>query len=326
MRIAIYGAGAIGGYLGVHLADLGVDVTLIARGPHLAAIRERGLRLITAEGERTRNLAATDNPAEAGTQDHVIVTLKAHAAPAIVDAMQPLLAEHTSVVTAMNGIPWWYFHGLGDQWQDFHLESVDPGRRQWNGIGPHRAIGCVVIPACVVESPGVIRHISGDRFVLGEPSGEKTERIRVLADVMREAGLRAPIRARIRDEIWVKLWGNLSFNPVSVLTGATLEDMGSDPETRDVCRAMMQEGQAIGEALGVRFAISLERRIDAAVAVGAHRTSMLQDLDAGRPMEIDAIVTVIQELGRITGIPTPTIDVVSTLLRKKAKVCGLYGN
>ncbi|MBC6440446.1 MAG: 2-dehydropantoate 2-reductase [Rhodospirillales bacterium] len=323
-RIAIYGAGAIGGYMGALLADTEAEVTLIARGPHLTAMCENGL-VLEMGGERTvRGITATDNPAEAGEQDFIIVALKAHSVPKVVDAMQPLIGAETAIVTAVNGVPWWYFHGLDGPWRDRQLESVDPGGKQWDGIGPERAIGCVVYPACDIDEPGVIRHIKGDRFVLGEPLGEKTERIERLAGLMREAGFKTPVRPRIRDDIWVKLWGNLCFNPISALTGATLDVIGTDPGSRNVCRAMMLEAQAIGKALGVRFGIDVDKRIDGAVSVGAHRTSMLQDLDKGRPMEIDALVTAVQELGRITDKPTPTIDTVLALVQQKAELTGCY--
>ncbi|MDA1072419.1 MAG: 2-dehydropantoate 2-reductase [Proteobacteria bacterium] len=324
MKIAIYGAGAIGGYLGALLADAGAQVTLIARGPHLAAIREKGLSLEMNGQTTTRRIAATDDAAEAGPQDHVIVALKAHSVPAVVDAMQPLLGPDTAVVTAVNGVPWWYFHALEGPWKDRRLESVDPGGRQWDRIGPQRAIGCVVYPACDVPEPGLVRHIEGDRFVLGEPSGEKTDRVMALAEIMRQAGFKTPVKPGIRDEIWIKLWGNLCFNPVSALTGATLEQIGTDPGTRAVCRAMMLEAQAIGGKLGVRFAIDVEKRMDGAVAVGAHKTSMLQDFEKGRPMEIDALVTVVAELGRIVEEPTPAIDMVLALVQQKAELAGLY--
>jgi 2-dehydropantoate 2-reductase len=324
MKIAIYGAGAIGGYLGALLADAGAQVTLIARGPHLAAIREKGLALEMDGRTTVRRIEATDDAAEAGRQDHVIVALKAHSVPAVVDAMQPLLGPETAIVTAVNGVPWWYFHGLEGPWKDRRLESVDPGGRQWQMIGPERAIGCVVYPACDVPEPGLVRHIEGDRFVLGEPSGEKSERVLALAEIMRQAGFKTPVKPNIRDEIWIKLWGNLCFNPVSALTGATLEQIGTDPGTRAVCRAMMLEAQAIGQKLGVRFAIDVEKRMDGAVAVGAHKTSMLQDFEKGRPMEIDALVTVVAELGRIVGEPTPAIDMVLALVQQKAELAGLY--
>jgi 2-dehydropantoate 2-reductase len=223
----------------------------------------------------------------------------------------------------MNGLPWWYFHALDGPWKGRQLESVDPGGVQWNGIGPERAIGCVVYPATEVVEPGVVRHQSGNRFSLGEPSGEKTERVERLAEALISAGLRAPIRS-IRDEIWVKLWGNLCFNPISALTHETLDVVAREPGTRGVARAMMSEAQAIGEKLGVRFSVDIERRIDGAAAVGAHRTSMLQDLERGRPMEIDALVTVIQELGRLVDLPTPTLDVVLALIQQRAHQAGLY--
>jgi 2-dehydropantoate 2-reductase len=323
MKICIYGAGAIGGYLGVQLALAGEDVTLIARGPHLEAMQQNGIKLLIDGEKRVAHPRCTSDPAEAGEQDHVIVTLKAHSAPKIVDAMQPLLGPDTTVVSAVNGVPWWYFHKLDGPWENTRLESVDPGGVQWDGIGPERAIGCVVYPATEVVEPGVIRHLDGNRFTLGEPSGEKTERVRALAKALIGAGLRAPVR-RIRDELWVKLWGNLSFNPISALTLETLDVVATDDGTRAVSRAMMLEAQKIGEKLGVRFPVDVDKRIDGAAAVGAHRTSMLQDLERGRPMEIDALVTAVQEMGRLVDVPTPTIDVVLALVRQRARVAGAY--
>ncbi len=314
MRICVYGAGAIGGYLAVQLALKDHDVSVIARGPHLEAIRANGLTLRIDDEERTARVGATDDPADVGPQDYVIVTLKAHSVPAVVDDMQALLGPDTAVVTAMNGVPWWYFHELDCPWRGRVLETVDPGGRQWRRIGPERAIGCVVYPATEVEAPGVIRHISGNRFTLGEPSGEKTERVMALSKALIEAGFKSPVR-NIRDEIWVKLWGNLCFNPISALTRATLDVIATDPETRDVSRRMMLEGKSIGEKLGVRFGVDVEKRIDGAAAVGAHKTSMLQDLERGRPMEIEALVGAVQELGRITDTSTPTIDTVLALVR-----------
>lgn len=323
MRICVYGAGAIGGYLGARLALAGADVTLIARGPHLEAMRAHGVRLLIDGEVLVAHPRCTDDPSAAGEQDYVIVTLKAHAAPKVVDAMQPLLGPRTAVVSAVNGVPWWYFYRLAGPWENHRLESVDPGGVQWDGLGPERVIGCVVYPAAEVVEPGVVRHLDGDRFTLGEPSDEKTERVRALARVLVGAGLRAPVR-RIRDELWVKLWGNLSFNPISALTTATLDVVATDPGTRAVSRAMMLEAQAIGERLGVRFPVDVDRRIDGAAAVGAHRTSMLQDLERGRAMEIDALVTAVQEMGRLVGVPTPTLDIVLALVRQRARVAGAY--
>lgn len=320
MRICIYGAGAIGGYLGVQLALAGANVTLIARGAHLAAMQANGVRLLINGEERVAHPRCTDNPADVSEQDFVILTLKAPSVPGVVELMQPLLGQGTAVVTAVNGIPWWYFYGLDSPWRNHQLASVDPGGRQWLGIGPERAIGCVVYPATEVVAPGVIQHVSGDRFSLGEPTGEKTARVAALSDLFRAAGLKAPVRQHIRNDIWVKLWGNLSFNPVSALTGGTLETIAADPGTRAVVRAMMLEAQAIGEELGVRFGIDVDQRIAGAAAVGAHKTSMLQDLEHGRPLEIDALVTVVQELGQLVGLATPTIDVVLALVRQRAKL------
>ena len=308
----------------MQLALAGEDVTLIARGPHLEAMRAKGLKLLIDGEERVAHPFCTADPSEAGPQDYVIVTLKAHSAPAVVQPMQPLLGPETAVVTAVNGVPWWYFYGLEGPWKDRRLETVDPGGAQWSGIGPERAIGCVVYPATEVVEPGVIQHLDGNRFTLGEPSGEKTDRVKALASAFISAGLRAPVR-RIRDEIWVKLWGNLSFNPISALTLETLDTVATDVGTRAVAKAMMLEAKAIGDELGVRFPVDVERRIDGAAAVGAHRTSMLQDLERGRPMEIDALVSSVQEMGQLVGVPTPTIDVVLALVQQRARVAGAYG-
>ncbi|MEM8536766.1 MAG: 2-dehydropantoate 2-reductase [Pseudomonadota bacterium] len=324
MKICIFGAGAIGGYMGAKLAQAGADVSLVARGPHLAAMQANGLTLIE-DGTRT-NLPVTvsDNPADLGPQDYVIVTLKAHSVPPVVDKMQPLIGPGTTIVSGVNGVPWWYFHKVGGDLEGTRLASVDPGNAQWNGFGPDNVLGCVVYPAAEVTEPGVINHIEGNRFSLGEPSGEKSERAMALSKALMAAGLKAPVRPKIRDEIWVKLWGNLSFNPISALTHATLDVLCTDPGTRNVARNMMLEAQAIAEALGVKFPIDVDRRIQGGADVGAHRTSMLQDLDAGRPMEIDALVGSVQELGRVTGTPTPTIDTVLALVGLRGKVAGLY--
>ncbi len=325
MKICIFGAGAIGGYLGAKLAQAGADVSLVARGPHLAAMQARGLTLLEDGADPvTVPVTAADDPAALGPQDYVIVTLKAHSVPPVVDRMQPLIGAGTTIVSGVNGVPWWYFHKLDGLYEGTRLASVDPGDAQWNGFGPDRVLGCVVYPAAEVVEPGVIKHIEGNRFSLGEPDGTRSDRALALSRVLSTAGLRAPVRPRIRDEIWVKLWGNLSFNPISALTHATLDVLCTDPGTRAVARGMMLEAQAIAEKLGVKFPIDVERRIDGGAAVGAHRTSMWQDLDAGRPMEIDALVTSVQELGRLTDTPTPTIDTVLALIRLRAKTAGLY--
>lgn len=323
MKICIFGAGAIGGLIGARLAIKGdAEVSLIARGPHLAAMRERGLILKSEGAETTVKVTATSDPADLGPQDFVFLALKAHSVPGILDSLKPLLGPETAVVTAQNGVPWWYFYKHGGDYDGRRIEAVDPQGRIWDAIGPERAIGCVVHPAAEIEAPGIIRHVEGDRLALGEPGGERTERIAALAQILVAAGLRAPIRPQIRTEIWVKLWGNVSFNPISALTGATLEQICNDPAVRALARAMMVEAQAIGEALGIKFAIDVDRRIAGAAAVGAHKTSMLQDLELGRPMEIDALVTAVQELGRMTGNATPVIDIILALIRQRATLAG----
>ena len=324
MKVCIFGAGAIGGYMGVKLAKAGADVSLVARGPHLAAMQEKGLTLIE-EGETTTVfVTASDDPAALGVQDYVIVTLKAHSVPPVVSKMAPLIGQGTTIVSGVNGVPWWYFHKLEGAHEGTRLESVDPGNVQWDGFGPDRVLGCVVYPAAEVIEPGVIKHIEGNRFSLGEPDGSKSDRAQALSKILANAGLKAPVRPKLRDEIWVKLWGNLSFNPISALTHATLDVLCTDEGTRAVARNMMVEAQEIAERLGVKFPIDVDRRIAGGAAVGAHRTSMLQDLDQGRPMEIDALVASVQELGRVTGVPTPTIDTVLGLIRLRARTAGLY--
>ena len=324
MKICVFGAGAIGGYMGVKLAQAGADVSLVARGPHLTAMQENGLRLIEEGQEHKVSVSASDTPADLGEQDYIIVTLKAHSVPPVVEKMRPLIGKNTPIVSGVNGVPWWYFHKIGGPLEGTRLHSVDPDDAQWNGFGPDNVLGCVVYPAAEVIEPGVIKHIEGNRFSLGEPDGSKSERAISLSQALSAAGLKAPVRPKLRDEIWVKLWGNLSFNPISALTHATLDVLCTDEGTRPIARAMMLEAQEIAEKLGVKFPIDVERRIDGGAAVGAHRTSMLQDLDQGRPMEIDALVASVQELGKITQTPTPIIDTVLGLVRLRARTANLY--
>ena len=294
-----------------------------SRGPHLDAMRRSGLTLIEDDKRSTIEVTASDNPDDLGPRDYVIITLKAHSVPPVVQTMQPFIGKDTTIVSGVNGVPWWYFHKFGGPLEGTRLNSIDPGDAQWDGFGPERALGCVVYPAAEVVEPGVVKHIEGNRFSLGEPDGSRSDRAIRLREAFTSARLKAPVRPKIRDEIWVKLWGNLSFNPISALTHATLDVLCTDPGTRAVARAMMVEAQEIAVALDVKFPISVDRRLDGGAAVGAHRTSMLQDLDLWRPMEIDALVTSVQELGQITGIPTPTIDTVLALIKLRAKVAGL---
>ncbi len=322
MKFCIYGAGAIGGYLGAELALSGNQVTLIARGPHLKAIQKNGLTLVKEGESKTVDVSCTDDPTEAGPQDYVIITLKAHSVSGIVEQMLPLLGPDTPVVTAQNGIPWWYFHKLQGSWEGHQLESADPGGKIWKTLGPERAIGCVVYPSCEIVEPGVIRHVQGKRFMLGEPDGTRSDRIMALSEALTPSGLKAPVRTKIRDDIWLKLWGNVSFNPVSVLTLATLEQITAHEGVRGVIRNMMSEAQSVAAQLGVQFPVDVDKRIGWAADVGAHKTSMLQDLEMSRPMEIDALVSTVAEMGRLVDVPTPTIDVVLSLVRLRAQMAG----
>lgn len=324
MKICIYGAGAIGGFIGARLARAGEEVSLIARGPHLAAMKASGLKLQNEEGEFTVTPRCSADPAELGPQDYVVLALKAPSVAGIVDQMQPLLGPKTAVVMAVNGVPWWYFHGLEGALRDRRLKTVDPDDKQWRGIGPDRVLGCVVYPAAEVVEPGVIRHQSGDRFSLGEPDGSRSERVQALSRAMIAAGLKAPVKPDIRTEIWVKLWGNVAFNPISALTGATLKRICDEPSTRSLARSVMNEAEAVANKLGVKMPIDVERRIEGAAGVGEHKTSMLQDLERGRPTEIDAIVGAVAELGDVVGVDTPYIDAIYALVRQKAALLGLY--
>jgi len=324
MKFCIYGAGAIGGLIGAHLARTGEDVTLIARGAHLAAMREKGLKVSGHSGDFTVQPRVTEDPAEAGRQDFVIVALKAHQVAAIAERMKPLLGPTTAVVMAVNGLPWWYFHGLEGPLKDRRLPIVDPGEAQWQHIGPERVIGCVVYPAAEVVAPGELRHVENDRFSLGEPDNSKSGRVIALSKAFMAAGFKAPVKTDIRTEIWVKLWGNVAFNPISALTGGTLKSIAEDPATRAVVRGVMNEAEAIANKLGVTMPIPIEKRIDGAAGVGEHKTSMLQDFERGRPVELDAIVGAVAELGRLVAVPTPMIDTVYALTKHKAVKAGLY--
>lgn len=324
MRLAIFGAGAIGGYLAVKLKQAGADVTVIARGPHLAAMRANGLTL-KSEGETVNvRLAATDKAEEAGPQDYVIVTLKANGLAPAAPEIAKLMGPETALVTGINGVPYWYFHGLEGKWRDRVVESVDPGGKLWQILPPRQTIGAIVYPAAEVIAPGVIEHTYGNRFTLGEPDGSKSARTEALSQMLAQAGLKAPIRTNIRDEIWVKLWGNLAFNPMSALTASTLDRLAFRPDLRAVARAMMEEGKEIAEALGVKFAVSIDKRIDGAGEVGVHKTSMLQDLERGRPMEIDAILGAVVELADLTGKPAPLCRAVLAMVRERARQAGCY--
>ncbi len=312
MKFAVVGAGAIGGYLGAKLALAGEEVTFIARNRNLEAIRANGFKLILEDGreEHAATAKAVQHMAEAGPQDVVLLTVKAHQVGDLLPDLRALFGPNTMVVTMINGIPWWYFHKLPGDHEGMGLDSVDPGGRLAAHIEPERIIGSVVYPAAELVAPGVVKLIEGNRFTLGELDGSRSERITALSEVMMRAGFKAPVAKDIRSEIWIKLWGNLSFNPISALTHATLEDICRYPATRTLASRMMTEAQGVAEALGVRFKITLEQRIAGAEAVGAHKTSMLQDVENGRALELEALVGSVVELGRITGQPTPTIEAV----------------
>ncbi len=325
MKVCIFGAGAIGGILAAGLAQVdGVEVSVIARGAHLAAIRDKGLTLIKDGAETVCHPAATADPGEIGPVDVIFNCLKAHQAWESAEKMLPLMGPDTAVVCCQNGVPWWYFHQLAGPFEGRRLDAVDRNDRQWSAIGPERAIGCSVYPAAEITAPGVIKHTYGDKFALGEPDGTASPRIQKISAVMEEAGFRAPILDDIRSELWLKLWGNLCFNPISALTRGTLDVVASHPTSRATAKAMMLEAQVIAESLGASFRVDVERRINGAAKVGKHRTSMLQDLEAGKALEIDALVTAVQEMGRITGHPTPTLDVVLGLVQQLAMNAGLY--
>ena len=319
MRIAIFGAGAIGGYMGAKLASTDVEVTLIARGPHLRAMQERGLKLIEGESETVVHPRLAQDGVEAGPQDIVVLALKAHSITPALDSIKPLLGPETAVLTAQNGVPWWYFFKLPGPYEDRRLESVDPGGRIWDEIGPERVIGCVVYPACEIVEPGVIQHMEDTRFSLGEPDNSRSDRVSALAKALIAAGLRAPVRTRLRGEIWVKLWGNVALNPVSALTRATLDQICGDPGTRAFVRGVMVEAESIATALGEKMPVDVDARLNGAEEVGAHKTSMLQDLELGRPMEIEAIVGAVVELSELTGVEAPNLRALYGMVRLLAK-------
>jgi len=324
MKIAIVGAGAIGGYLGAKLAIAGEDVTFIARNRNLEAIRANGFRLQLEDGseQHAPTAKAVQRMADAGPQDAVLLTVKAHQVRDLLPDLRELFGPQTMVVTMINGVPWWYFHKLAGPYEGRTLQSVDPDGLLAQHIEPERVIGSVVYPAAELVGPGVVKVIEGNRFTLGEPDGSRSPRIEALSQAMIRAGFKSPVSKDIRGEIWVKLWGNLSFNPISALTHATLQDICRFPLSRELAARMMGEAQAVGEKLGVEFKISLDKRIAGAEAVGAHKTSMLQDVENGRALELEALVGSVVELGRITDTPTPTIDAIYAATSLLGKTLG----
>jgi 2-dehydropantoate 2-reductase len=315
LKIAIVGAGAIGAFLGAKLALSGVDVYLIARGPHLREMQANGVRVRSPEGDFEAHPTATGDYESIGPVDYVFLTVKAHSLTAIAPNLAPLLGPETAVVSAQNGIPWWYFQSHGGPFDGQSIESVDPGGVIAKAIDPSRIIGCVVYPSTVIVEPGVIEHIEGNRFSIGELDGTSSDRCKRLAAALIGSGLRAPVRGHIRHDMWVKLLGNVVFNPMSALTGATLVEMVTHPETNALVRAVMEEADAVAEGLGVRLPLTIDQRMEGAKKVGAHKTSMLQDLEAGRPMELESVVGVVIELGEKLGLPMPHTKTLYTCAR-----------
>jgi 2-dehydropantoate 2-reductase len=310
MKFCIVGAGATGGFLGARLAHAGEDVTLIARGPHLAAMRERGLEVRSPDGDFVVHPRATDDMGVVGEADAVFLTVQAHSLTEVAPRIGALLAPNATVVTAQNGIPWWYFERSGGPLEGTHLETVDPGGVIAANIDTRRVLGCVVYPATEVVAPGVVEHVEGTRFTVAELDDSRTERRDAIIDALGRAGLKSATRTRLRHEIWLKLLGNVAFNPISALTRATLQDIATFPETREVTRAVMEEANAVARALGITLEFTVEQRLKGAEAVGAHKTSMLQHVETGRPLEVEALVGAVVEVADKLAIPVPHLRTV----------------
>jgi 2-dehydropantoate 2-reductase len=319
MVFLIAGAGAIGAYIGALMSRAGMDVTIFARGPHLRAMQERGIRVVSAEGEFQAKPRMVGTLEEVGPVDVIFLTVKAHGLAQLAPQLAPVRGPETSVVSTQNGIPWWFFERWGGNWEGTHIERVDPGGVISAAIEPRRVVGSLVYFATEIAEPGVIRHTEGDRISLGEPDGSRSERVRAIADALIRCGLRAPITTRIRQEIWVKLLGNIAFNPVSALTRATLVQMVRHPEVSQLVRSIMQETELVGKELGLELPISIDQRIAGAAKVGEHKTSMLQDLESGRPMELEAIVGAVVELGERMKIAMPSTRAVYTCAKLLAE-------
>jgi len=320
MKICIVGAGATGGYLGVKLINAGFDVSLVARGAHLTAMKKKGLTLIENDKEITCSPKCSDSMKELGKMDFIFITLKAYSINGLVKEISTMFDENTSVISSYNGIPWWYFFGAEGQFKNYRIKCIDPENIQWNVITPERIIGCVVYPATEIVEPGVIKHIEGNRFSLGEPNGVQTERISRISKAMARADLKAPVRKNIRQEIWMKLIGNLAFNPLSVITGETLDVLLLNEENKKTAYEAMKEASSIMDKLNVPMSISIDQRIEGAAKVGSHKTSMLQDYERGKELELDALVVAVKEIADLLGIKTPTIDrILHTVTEKISK-------
>jgi|TARA_B100001167_G_scaffold118986_1_gene73740 2-dehydropantoate 2-reductase len=317
MKICIVGAGATGGYLGFKLINAGFDVSLVARGAHLKAMKNKGLTIIENDKEISCFPKCSESMSDLGKMDYIFITLKAYSIPGLVNEISTMFKENTAVITAYNGIPWWYFYNIEGSFKNYRIKCIDPNNIQWNTITPERIIGCVVYPATEIIEPGVIKHIEGNRFSLGEPGGIQTERILTLGKALVKAGIKAPIRSNLREEIWTKLIGNLAFNPLSVISGKTLDILASEHEYRTIAYDAMEEANLIINQLGMKLKISIDQRIEGAAKVGAHKTSMLQDYEKGKELELDSLVVSIKEIGNLLGIKTPTIDKILYEVEKK---------
>lgn len=326
-KICIFGAGSIGGFIATSLKKTNANVSLIARGEHKKAIEDKGLTFIRDNHKINSKFDVTDDPKNLGIQDFIIISIKANAISKVSESLLPIIGEKTSVICAINGLPWWYFYkaSSGTKLDNNFVETVDPGGKIWNTIGPEKAIGCVVYPACEILEPGVIKHNgNGERFSLGEPDGSKSERLKEISSLFIEGGLKAPQKKNLRNEIWIKLWGNCSFNPVSALTNKTMDEMGSNPETYNLIKVLMEECKIVGERIGIKFNITIEDRIKGGTSIIGHRPSTAQDLNAKKPLEIDPIIGSIIEIANKLELDVPNLKRINEELKSKAEKLGLY--
>jgi 2-dehydropantoate 2-reductase len=323
-KVCIYGAGAIGGWIGAGLAAAGCELSVVARGATLAALRAHGLRLSQGDQTQAHAVRAESDPALLGVQDLVVIAVKAPALPDVARHIAPLLGPNTVVLTAMNGVPWWFFHGFGERWQGRQLSSIDPEGRIAQAIPAAQVIGCVVHASCTLDGPGHVRRHAGNKLIIGEPAGGGSARLTALAELLARAGFEAPVSPQIQKDVWYKLWGNMTVNPISALTGATTDRIMDDDLVRGFISAVMLEAKEIGARIGIPIADSPEDRHSVTRKLGAFKTSMLQDVEAGRPVELDALVSAVRELGQWTGVATPSTDALLGLARLHARVQGLY--
>ena len=326
IKVCIFGAGAIGGYIAACLSKTDTKLSLIARGLHKEAIKKKGLTFIKDGKTENFKLDVSDDPKTLEVQDYIFISVKAHSISNIVDSLSPIINKQTSIISTVNGLPWWYFHkaNTGTSLDNSYLESVDPSGKIWNTLKPEKAIGCVVYPACEIIEPGVIKHNEGERFSLGEPDGTKSERLKKIAALLITGGLKVPQKRNLRDEIWIKLWGNCSFNPVSALTNKTLDQIGNDKDLINLVRKLMEECQLVGEKIGIKFNVSIDDRIKGAVSIMNHKPSTTQDLNAGKPLEIDPIIGSIIEIANKLKVEVPNLKEINSRLKLKAENLGLY--